>query len=355
MAFQGFPNYALRITLDDSGLVYTTVHVPPRPAGGSSNSTKPSILFLHGFPSSSYDWHNQIRHFSALGYGVIAPDLLGYGGSSSPPSSSLEPYTFKSMCSDVMAIVKHCGVDVSSGARLHVVGHDFGAILMAPLLGYYPGVALTASFLSTPYMAPGQRQDIELVKPLSEQMLGYEFLGYQRFLMRDDSGRVLDEHRDSFFSLAYASEALTESDFLPPGRLEAWVRADRRAPLPSWATEEYVETRRRIFAEPASYQGPTNWYRSRFRDYLGMDEEKEEIGEGKIKIDCPVLYVSRKEDNALLKMVGMGMSGVAETVVCKELSGSGHWVQLEVSDEVNQALEEFLGEFDEGAETKTSL
>ena len=35
---------------------------------------KPTILFCHGFPSTSYDWHNQVDYFKKDGFGLIVPE-----------------------------------------------------------------------------------------------------------------------------------------------------------------------------------------------------------------------------------------------------------------------------------------
>lgn len=66
-------------------------------------SAKPTFLLLHGFPSSSYDWRFQIKGLTELGYGVVAPDLLGYGDTDKP--YELERYRFKTMASDIAQIL----------------------------------------------------------------------------------------------------------------------------------------------------------------------------------------------------------------------------------------------------------
>jgi pimeloyl-ACP methyl ester carboxylesterase len=57
-----------------NGVTYSYISQKP------SNSSKPTILFLHGFPDSVYGWESQIDYFTKQGYGFIAPELLGYGG-----------------------------------------------------------------------------------------------------------------------------------------------------------------------------------------------------------------------------------------------------------------------------------
>lgn len=94
-----------------SGTTYSYVHIKP-----SDNQSY--ILFCHGFPTSSYDWRHQIAFFSQLGYGIIAPDLLGYGGTDKP--KELEAYKMKTMCTDVVGILNEVGVEKVLG-----VGHDW--------------------------------------------------------------------------------------------------------------------------------------------------------------------------------------------------------------------------------------
>jgi soluble epoxide hydrolase/lipid-phosphate phosphatase len=103
-----FPYFQFTTSRD---FVYNYVHIPPADAGKY-------ILFLHGFPSSSYDWHHQIEHFSKKGYGVLVPDLLGFGGSSKP--LELQAYKGKAMAQDVIEILKHEKIELVKG-----VAHDW--------------------------------------------------------------------------------------------------------------------------------------------------------------------------------------------------------------------------------------
>ena len=78
---------------------------------------KPYILFLHGFPESLYDWRRQFDYFSSLGYGIIAPDLLGYGGTSKP--TDISAYSLKNMVRDVIELLDCEGI-----GEVYGVGHD---------------------------------------------------------------------------------------------------------------------------------------------------------------------------------------------------------------------------------------
>lgn len=74
------------ITLDDGITIFYRHAGPP---------SAPTILLLHGFPSSSHMFRNLIT-LLATRYRVIAPDLPGFGFTTVPPSLSY-PYTFASL------------------------------------------------------------------------------------------------------------------------------------------------------------------------------------------------------------------------------------------------------------------
>lgn len=115
MASVAFPNIS-KTTRLPNGTSYNYVFVEPK-------GDKPYILFLHDFPSSSFDWRHQIPFFSKAGYGVIVPDLLGYGGSDKP--EVLEAYGLKSMSDDMVSLLDHLQIKDVLG-----VGHDWYGIKM---------------------------------------------------------------------------------------------------------------------------------------------------------------------------------------------------------------------------------
>ena len=63
-----------------------------REAGSKNN---PTILLLHGYPTSSHMFRNLIADLSDK-YHLIAPDYPGYGNSEQPPMASFD-YTFDNM------------------------------------------------------------------------------------------------------------------------------------------------------------------------------------------------------------------------------------------------------------------
>jgi soluble epoxide hydrolase / lipid-phosphate phosphatase len=180
MAHIAFPDHCKTFKAPSSSTCYSYLHIPP-------SSSNPTVLFLHGFPSSSYDWRHQIFHFSSLGYGVLVPDLLGYGATDKPHDPAA--YKGKKMAAEVIDILDHEKLD-----KVHAVGHDFGSHLLSRVVNYFPSRLHSCTFIAVPYTAPGQPFDLDKLKEITEKALGFEKFGYMRFMNRDDSPAIIEAH-----------------------------------------------------------------------------------------------------------------------------------------------------------------
>ena len=325
MATIAFPRSSDTVKLTKSGVTYTYVYIPAK-------TPKPTILFLHGFPSSSYDWRHQIAHFSSLGYGILVPDLLGYGGTDAPHSPA--GYTGKAMSSHIAGLLSHLSL-----SKVHGAGHDFGSWLLSKLINWHPDVLLSATFVAVPYYAPGQEFNLDEMKTLTEKVLGFEKFGYMRFWSREDSADVLDAHAESFFSLVYVLKP--SSIFWPAGACEEFITAEKRLPLPSYVTAEEAAMRAKIFSPPC-YRGPTNWYRSLISGFDSVDEK----GGLDPMIPVPTLMIDEALSDVTIPGQAEGVAQFAKDFTYKQVSTDGHWVQLEAKDEVNSFLGDFLSRFE---------
>ena len=90
----------------------------------NSKSSKGTLIFVHGFPSTWYSWKEQLDYFYEIGYNVVAPDLRGYGDSGKPllPFS----YSLPQLVSDLEIIVKK---STSGGVKPVLVAHDWGGLI----------------------------------------------------------------------------------------------------------------------------------------------------------------------------------------------------------------------------------
>ncbi|MEV4539085.1 alpha/beta hydrolase [Asanoa sp. NPDC049518] len=86
----------------------------------AGNPGQPTVLLLHGFPSSSHTFQKVIPTLAEVAY-VIAPDLPGFGMSSSPTVDEYD-YTFENLARTIEHLLEQLGVE-----RFFVYLHDFGA------------------------------------------------------------------------------------------------------------------------------------------------------------------------------------------------------------------------------------
>ncbi len=82
------------------------------------------IIFLHGNPSSSYEWRNVIPHLVNMGR-CIAPDLIGMGDSDKLPNSGPSSYRFIEHRKYLDAFLET--LDLRN--RITLVLHDWGSAL----------------------------------------------------------------------------------------------------------------------------------------------------------------------------------------------------------------------------------
>ncbi|KAI3612917.1 epoxide hydrolase, partial [Moniliophthora roreri] len=98
---------------------------------------------------ASQDWRHQawVRFFQALGYTIIAPDLLGYGSS----SFITDPHQLKLslIAEDIIGLLRHENIWSAI-----FIGQGGGSLIVSRIAQLYPGAVIGAAFLGTPYAAP---------------------------------------------------------------------------------------------------------------------------------------------------------------------------------------------------------
>lgn len=87
----------------------------------ASNPAKPTLFLLHGFPTSPYGFRHAFNPLLEAGYGIIAPEMLGYGKTSAPTDT--REYGPKNLSAGLKQILENEGVE-----KAVVVGHDWGKV-----------------------------------------------------------------------------------------------------------------------------------------------------------------------------------------------------------------------------------
>jgi len=121
------PEYVSHPTLHKN-ITVQGVNVFYREAG---DKNKPTILLLHGYPTSSHMFRNLITDLSVQ-YHVLAPDYPGFGRSEQPAFADFE-YTFDNMANIVEGFLKELKVE-----KYSIYLMDYGAPIGFRIASKYP-------------------------------------------------------------------------------------------------------------------------------------------------------------------------------------------------------------------------
>ena len=90
-----------------------------------------TIVLLHGFPQTWWEWRHVIPALASAGWRAVAPDYRGAGASSKPQ----EGYDKRTMADDVRALLEQ-----QLGVRepIVLVGHDIGMMVAYAFASAYP-------------------------------------------------------------------------------------------------------------------------------------------------------------------------------------------------------------------------
>ncbi|THV00051.1 alpha/beta-hydrolase [Dendrothele bispora CBS 962.96] len=297
-----------------------------------TSSGKPTLIFLHGFPNSSYDWRHQVSFFQKHGYGLIVPDMLGYGGTEKPVDPKM--YASSLVCRDVVDIL-----DKEKVEKGVLIGHDWGSKTVSRLINYYPERFTGFAFLGLGYIPPEA-----FVLPyterntLSKSVLGYENYGYWEFFSSDGADQSIMDNLDSLFDILYAKETVSAiKDFAPLGALEGFIKNGRRTTTAAYVKPEeraiQMDTLRR-----GGMTGPLNWYKIVTSTSIERDDDQ---------VSPLSSFICRRQLTNFVSCIGIPkeMASVLQysesDVTVREYNAS-HWVMMEARDEVNRDLLEWI-------------
>ncbi|WP_245561416.1 alpha/beta fold hydrolase [Actinomycetospora chiangmaiensis] len=105
-----------------------------------------TVLLLHGFPQTSASWAPVAARLHDAGLRTLAPDQRGYSPGARP--AGRRAYRIEHLVDDAAALIE------SSGAgSVHVVGHDWGAVVAWALAAHRPELVRTVTGVSVPHPA----------------------------------------------------------------------------------------------------------------------------------------------------------------------------------------------------------
>jgi len=123
-------------------------------------STGPPVVFVHGYPESSFMWRHALEAVGRAGWHGVAPDLAGFGDSE-PPG---EPATWEYHVGALERFRREFGLDDAV-----VVTHDWGVMIGLRWACDNPGVARSLVISDGGFFADRRWHDIANVMRTPEE------------------------------------------------------------------------------------------------------------------------------------------------------------------------------------------
>jgi pimeloyl-ACP methyl ester carboxylesterase len=257
---------------------------PVTDAGPADGET---VLLLHGFPQNRHSWTTLASRLHAAGYRTLAPDQRGYSAGARPRRR--RDYRIGELVADTDALISAAG-----RPRVHLVGHDWGAVVAWATAARHPERLASLTALSVPH--PGAMQRAMLT---SNQARHSWYMG--------------------LFQLPRVPEALFRPD-APRSRerMVRWLRSYGQ-------TLERAERDLTALGDDG-FSAALGWYRAMAWGSLA---------ELRRPITVPTLYAWSDGDKAVTRAAAeLCARHVAAPYEFVEFPGASHWIPEEIPDAV---------------------
>ena len=260
-----------------------------------------TVVLVHGYPQTWWQWRHVIPRLTAAGFRVVAPDYRGAGRSSKPPAG----YDKKTMATDVRAVVRD---KLGVKGPLAVVGHDIGSMVAYSFALQFPDDLSHLSLGEAPL--PGTKTyDVLVANPLLANNPLWHFHFHNS---GDGLAEALTAGRERLYLDSFYHRLAFDPDALD---------ADARA--------RYAEA----FAASGAMRAGFELYRAFDRDAAD--------NRGASRLRVPVLALAG-EHSVLAPATEPMMAEVAKRATVQKVSAAGHWIAEENPGAVADALIGFL-------------
>ncbi len=318
---------------------HATLYWEAGPAGG------PLMIFLHGWPEIGLMWRTHMEAFASKGWRCVAPDMRGYGGSSTPIDP--DAYVLREIVGDMVELHDHLGASPAIW-----IGHDWGSPVAGALAAHHEARSRGLALISVPYFPEGFA--LPTLRPLVDRQL-YPAGPFPEGQW--DYFRFYQTHFDQMVSDFGADVAATLASVYRPGNPEAAGQvsptasvthkggrygAAHRAPatLPDPALWPPADFEALVEAFNAHGFLPANaWY---LHDIANIAYARDAPDRGRLR--QPVLFINGDWDpicDITRNRLGEPMRAACPDLTVTNLSG-GHWLPLECKTEVLQVIQSWI-------------
>ncbi len=195
-----------------------------------------AVLFLHGFPTCSYDWRGVIDRLSDS-YRCIAPDFPGYGLSDKPAAYS---YSLFQQTDAIEGLARVLGI-----TEAHVISHDVGTSVHTELLAREQEEDLPFRILSSTFLNGSMLQGLATITVFQKMLSANETLPQAMSFCAQIEGTYIPGLK----SVMRKPECLTAEDETVLTETLAYQDGNRRLPaLAVYMRERYLHLDRWIGA-----------------------------------------------------------------------------------------------------------
>lgn len=279
-----------------------------------SKDGKETILFLHGYPDTSGSWSKQFEYFKDK-YRVAAFDLRGI---KNPFQRTIpENFSMQNLMDDLDNVIEFL---VGQNGKVHLVGHDWGAIIAWSYISIQGNQKRVFTFTSISCPHPKLFFD--------NVIRGLQSLNFT------ETQKSITQITKSWYIFLFQIPFLPEILWNNFGNL-IWKPMLKKAGVPE-TDEMFLFDKEKI---TQSTIGNINLYRNIFKN-LGKD-----IPElPKEKISLPITVIIPENDFALTPMIYEGTKEYFSNADIQILQGN-HWIHREKPYHTNQIIEKFLRDF----------
>jgi soluble epoxide hydrolase/lipid-phosphate phosphatase len=314
----------------------------------------PLIIFIHGWPGIGLTWKYQLQAFAALGFRAIAPDMPGYGDSTSRRVKS--DYSQEALVEGMLALLSANGRPAALW-----VAHDWGAGVASSLAAHHPEVIQALVLMNIPYRSVelGLEHLVSLVDrtiyPEDKYPFGnWDYMAYYEESFEKCIAEEWDPNTETLCKLLYAPTPpeTTSADASKPAftanmRKNGGLFGGGSAPPPEALPtpllagevfDAFVQAMKKT-----GFWGATAYYMNHKENAAFNDSKALPNG---ASLDKPVLFIHGEYDfvcatvgTRLADPMREACSNLTEVVV-----DAGHNVHAERPEKVNSAIARFLVE-----------
>lgn len=290
---------------------------------------RPPVVLCHGFPELAYSWRHQLPAIADAGFRAIAPDQRGYNRSSAP--EAIDAYGLGQLCGDLADLLDVLEID-----RAVFVGHDWGGFVVWAMPILFPERCAGVVGVCTPYTPFPGTEFLRSMFGNDEDMymLWFQEPGVAESVLDSDPRKVFEKLMvggvDTASLLERGMGRAEGMSFNPFKDLDSVpVLAERVA------TDEEIDVYAEAFGR-TGFRGGINWYRNIDANGAAYPEV------GTRPLDLPTLMICSEWDPALPPALAANMANLCSDLEMATVPRTGHWVQQEDPESVNDLLVDWL-------------